>query len=234
MIHPEDREFVIGRFRKMLEGEPVPEHCEFRFVRKDGSVLWVEIHVNLTEYNGRPTVQAAYIDISDRKRAEQALLEKDRDLERKTQELQELNAAFKVLLEYQDEERERLEEYILRNVEELIFPYIEKLQKRRLDDGNRAILHIIKQNIEDLISPFAKTLSSKHLELTPTETQIADLVRQGRTSKEIASLMDVSLKAIEFHRINIRKKLGLLHKKTNLRSYLDSFTSQKPHNTHPL
>ena len=58
--------------------------------------------------------------------------------------------------------------------------------------------------------------------LTPTELKVADLVRDGRTSKEIASLLNLSYNTIMFHRHNIRGKLGLKKKKTNLRSYLRS------------
>jgi DNA-binding CsgD family transcriptional regulator len=63
-------------------------------------------------------------------------------------------------------------------------------------------------------------LSSGNLTLTPTEIQVANLIKQGKRSKEIAELMHSSPKAVAFHRGNIRKKLGLQNKKTNLRSYL--------------
>ena len=66
------------------------------------------------------------------------------------------------------------------------------------------------------------SISSKYSDFTPKESQIAVLVKQGKTSKEIASLLDVSSKAIDFHRNNIRAKLGLHDKKVNLRSFLAS------------
>ena len=69
----------------------------------------------------------------------------------------------------------------------------------------------------------AAKLSSKYFALTPSEIQIADLIKYGKTSKEIASMINVSPKAITFHRGNLRKKLGLLNKKINLRAYLQAF-----------
>jgi DNA-binding CsgD family transcriptional regulator len=53
---------------------------------------------------------------------------------------------------------------------------------------------------------------------------VAGLVREGKTSKEIASLINVSERGVEFHRNNIRRKLDLTNAKKNLRSYLLSLS----------
>ena len=110
-------------------------------------------------------------------------------------------------------------------MQKLIFPYIEKLENSRLDNKNKTYVDIIRSNLKELISPFGNTLSSKYAILTSTEIQVADLTKHGRTSKEIASLLNVSPKAISFHRGNIRKKLGLVNKKINLRSHLQSLAT---------
>ena len=66
---------------------------------------------------------------------------------------------------------------------------------------------------------FAHRLSSKYLNLTNRETQIAGLIKESRTTKEIAELLNISESAINIHRFNIRRKLGL-DKKHNLQTYL--------------
>ena len=86
--------------------------------------------------------------------------------------------------------------------------------------GLSSAYKILESNLNDIISPFSEKLSSKLLKLTPTEIRIANLVRQGLTSKEIAGIMSLSVETIGTHRKKIRKKIGLNNKETNLQSYL--------------
>ncbi len=74
LVHPEDRDLVRQRALTRLEGQVVQPRYEFRILRKDGGVRWVEVFSALTEHCGRPASQIAYIDITERKRAEEALL----------------------------------------------------------------------------------------------------------------------------------------------------------------
>ena len=76
--------------------------------------------------------------------------------------------------------------------------------------------------MNEIVSPFVTKLSSKFMNLTPTEIKVASLIRDGRTTKEIAALLRLSENTIVFHRHNIRSKLHLKNKKVNLRSYLKS------------
>ena len=101
-------------------------------------------------------------------------------------------------------------------------PYIERLKNGRLEGNDLVSLNVIESNLKDIASPFASKLSSEYLSLTPRELQVANLVREGKTTKEIAGLMGASPATIEVHRYHIREKLGLSRKKTNLRTYLSS------------
>jgi len=76
--------------------------------------------------------------------------------------------------------------------------------------------------VDDIVSPMAHKLNMALTRLSPTETQVANLVRQGKSTKEIADLMGVAGSTIVFHRHNIRRKLHLEHKSINLQSYLNS------------
>lgn len=70
LVHPDDQQEVWGRVRDRLAGEAVSPRNEFRAIRKDGTVRWLEAHASIITYRGRPAVQVAYLDVTDRKRAE--------------------------------------------------------------------------------------------------------------------------------------------------------------------
>ncbi len=76
-VYPEDRALVWSRHRDRLDGKPLPDQYEFRGIRKDGSACWLELHASLIEYQGRPAIQVAYVDITERKKAEEALRESE-------------------------------------------------------------------------------------------------------------------------------------------------------------
>lgn len=163
-------------------------------------------------------------EIEVRMGTELALIERGKESENKTHKLEELNAALKVLLKHRGEDKKELEEKVIANVKKLILPYVEKLNNSRLNDRQIVYLNIIKSNLEDIITPFLHQLSSKYSDLTPSEIQIAELVKEGKATKEIAELLNSSTGSIHFHRNNLRKKLGLRNTKTNLRSFLLTLT----------
>jgi PAS domain S-box-containing protein len=154
------------------------------------------------------------------KKLEGRVNEKTRQLQDKNQNLQELNTALRVLLNKRDEDKKELEKIIWHNVGEMIKPYLNRLKKTKLDGMQKTYLGIIESNLNDIVSPFVRGLSINILNFTPTELQVANLVKQGKTTKEIASILNLSVKTIEFHRDNIRKKLGIKNRKINLRTHL--------------
>ena len=151
---------------------------------------------------------------------QEALREKEIELLQEREKLEETNTALRVLLRQRDEDKTRLEETVYNNVDRLVLPYIEKLLQGRLSDKHRTLAEIADNNLRDIISPFLRTLSSLGLLLTPQEIEVANLVRNGRSSKEIADIMGLSVAGIDFHRKRLRQKLGLANTKKNLRSFL--------------
>jgi len=227
-IPEQERERVSRHFQSLTQENSVVIY-EHKVFAPDGEIRWQQwTDRALFHDQGKLTqYQSIGLDITERKKAETALREKEKKLAHQAENLKEVNTALKILLEHREEERRQSDEDIMINLKKLILPYIEKIEKSKLNEKNATYLGIVKSNLWELVSPFANKLSSKFFEFTPSEIQIADLIKHGKTSKEIASLLNVSSKAISFHRGNIRKKLGLANEKINLRSYLQSFSLVK-------
>ena len=155
-----------------------------------------------------------------RQELEQRVKERTRELEEKAEKLEEVNTALKVLLKRLDEDKKAVEEKVLFNMRQLVEPILEKLKSGRLTERQKHLMDTLVSNLNEVISPFARRLSNSFMRLTPTEIQIANFIRQGKTTKEIATLLNLSAKTIEFHRDNIRTKIGIKNKKINLRTHL--------------
>jgi FixJ family two-component response regulator len=145
------------------------------------------------------------------------------DRERKMQrELQELNITMGVLLQRAEKDKEALSENVVSNVKELILPYLDKLGNSHFGEEYKAYMEVLKANLSKICSPFMKNLPLQYAHITSMEIQVANLIKVGRTNKEIASILGVSLNTVMTHRHHLRSKLGLKQEKVNLRSYLNS------------
>jgi len=159
-------------------------------------------------------------NITKQKETEEGLRKSEDELKRKSQQLGEMNTTLRVLLDQREQDQKELEARIVSNVKQLVLPYIHKLKGMHLSEAQLSYLEVAETHLNDIVAPFLRQMVSHHPGLTAKELQVATLVRQGRGNKEIAGLMNVSVNAIEIHRYNLRRKLGLQNRKINLRSYL--------------
>jgi PAS domain S-box-containing protein len=195
------------------------ESYQFEIISKTGTRKTVRVKfVLLKEKNCLVT----YEDITAIAAAQLALEQREKELELKTESLEEVNTALRVLLKRREEDKTELEEKVLYNMKDLVLPYISKLEQTGLSPSQKSFLAILKSNLDDIVSPFSRRLAASHLNLTPREVQVANLLKEDKITKEIAELLHMSESSVEFHRHNIRKKLGLVGKKVNLRTYLQS------------
>ena len=134
--------------------------------------------------------------------------------------LEETNEALKILLERAEDEKKLVEDRIKSNVKELVIPYIDKLKLTGLNIEQQTYAEIVETTVRNVFSAFLQKVTSKQYHFTPKEIQVATLIREGKTTKQIADIMRVTRSAIGLHRHHIRNKLGLGKAKVNLRSYL--------------
>ncbi len=198
--------------------------------RRDGSVRHVLITAAARyDANGKTIgFQGTIRDITEQRWAEEELrkyreeleimvAQRTRELEDKTENLREVNTALNVLLQKREEDKKILEESFVSNLGSLVFPYLEKIRKSNLDEQQQFCLDVIEKNLGDIVSPLLKNI--QQFDLTPREVQIASLIKDGKTTKEIAKTLGIVEGSIDTHRKNIRRKLGL-DRSSNLQSHL--------------
>ena len=198
---------------RRIAPKSVPRTYEYHLINSEGQIRDVLSTVNIIP--GTRKHVASCIDITELKEAEKQLI-------RKSENLAEFNAALKVLLKQREDDRVELEANLLSNVKELVLPYIEKIRQNGLDKKHLAYVDLLASNLENILSPFSRSLSAKYMHLTSKEIEVANFIKQGKSSKEIAGLLNVSSGCVDVHRYHIRNKLGLNNKRANLKAYLSS------------
>jgi PAS domain S-box-containing protein len=103
LVHPDDRHVVAENVRRRIEGEVEEIHYDFRGLRKDGSVVYIEVHGRRIEYGGKIGVMGTLVDITDRKRAEelsqQAIRVRDEFLSAASHELRTPLTSLRLVLQ---------------------------------------------------------------------------------------------------------------------------------------
>lgn len=159
-------------------------------------------------------------ELNERGKIERILRQREAELKSQAKGLEEMNTALKVLLKRREDDKLDLEKNVVTNVQELVVPFLEKIRRTRTGEQQATYLSLLESTLHDIVSPFLHGLSHRHPNLTPTEIRVAQLVREGMTTKEIGEALALSPRTIETHRKNIRRKLGLGLAKGNLRSHL--------------
>jgi len=225
LLPPEEVK-IFGQGFAVLKDQGEMHNIEGKLIRKNGEVFPVLINAAaIYDENGNYLMsRSSVFDNTERKRAEEALVRSERELRIQAHDLMEVNTTMKVLLNTMEKDQEELKERFLDNIKTQVLPYLEKLKKRTLQDVEKGFVEMAEFRLNEIASPFVQKLTSNYLNLTKTEIRIATLVKEGKSSKEIAELLNSKKRVIDFHRENIRKKLGLNNKKESLAILLRSFS----------
>jgi PAS domain S-box-containing protein len=203
-----------NELRRLLDKQGFVRNFEVQCRRKDGQRIWISLNIRVVR-DGEDKIlfhEGTLVDITERKKVQE-------DLENKSRSLEETNAALRVLLKQREEDKTDLAEKVLQNIKELVSPYIDKLRIGQ-SGKDMVIVDIIESNLNEILSPFIKSMAARYANFTPKEIQIADLMKKGKTTKEISQILNLSPRTIDIHRYNIRRKLNINKKKVNLQSYL--------------
>ena len=205
-IHKEDVQSWTDSVQEVVEKQ-IPWKWSGRTVKPTGEILWWEGRSVPIVYENEIVFDGILTDITE-------------SVEKAAEELRETNIALNILLKKREGDKKKLEEHVKSDIEQLIFPYLEKLKAKCSKDSDLAFLNIIQLNLDEITSSFTCNQNDLLTKLTPGQIQIANLIKQGHTTKEIAALLCLSPATVACHRQEIRKRLSLTNKKRNLQAIL--------------
>ena len=214
--------FYIGYPLKWPSGEVFGTICVLDRERNDHALLFregLQAFASVVEATLR-----SLVEIAERRRLETALQhsldETARQVVERTRDLQDANTALRVLLGNVEQSHETRNEQLLQQINTLVLPHVAKLA--RLVARDRAAVEYVRL-IETHLTTLTSSLSSKMTRvfqaLTATEADVAHLAMRGLTTKDIAATLSRAPSTIDFHRHNIRVKLGV-ERRVTLRAYL--------------
>jgi c-di-GMP phosphodiesterase len=102
-----------------------------------------------------------------------------------------------------------------------VMPHVSKLRHLLADNGPAAnYVDLLDANLRQITASLSSGLAAAFAAMTPAEAEIAQMIIHGRSTKEIAATLSRGASTVDFHRNNIRRKLGLTHASRNLRQHL--------------
>lgn len=161
-------------------------------------------------------------EIESREESAGRLLFNETLLEKNVSSLSELDLAFSRLLRQREKDLQELEERIITNLRTLIDPALSRLRRSRLTASQKKWLSAIESHLSEIVSPLTTRLAANPYRLTRAEIRVAEHIRQGKTTREIAGLMGITKRTVEVHRHHIRRKFNITRQRVNLKVFLQT------------
>ena len=151
----------------------------------------------------------------------EALQTREEEVQEKNRELSDMNTALTIMLKRRDKEHSEIRKEIASKAAGMVLPLLKKAQNKATG-VTRDYVETAQANLLDILSTQSHDGVLANARLAPRELQIVQYLRQNKTSKEISSLLNLSVRTVESYRDSIRKKIGIKNQKKNLKKFIIS------------
>lgn len=213
---PEERNRVLSLIKEKGGVDKLPIKLRMR----NGELrdfLWSSV---IVEVQGQPCLLNVLVDVSNLKRTEEQLAKTNKELQKRSNKLAEMNAALKVLLNQREEDKKELESRVWHNIKKMVQPHLNNLKMTKLTSTQLAHLDVAVNRLNEIASAIGERLGYNAYNLSVRELEVAGHIIEGKANKDIAEILNISVHSVESHRFSMRKKLGILGSKINLRTHL--------------
>lgn len=208
-------------FLKTGKGPWLESILNVEMMRPDGKHVYLQTLLFPLKINNFMAYAAFNRDVTEQHAAEMELQKREIELAERNKLLQQKNLALREVMSQVEVEKRKTREQIQANIDQLVLPVLSRL-KARCCDADRVFAEMLEENLREITVGFGLEISRKMHRLTPKEIDLCSMIKQGLTSKEIGSLLNISHRTVETHRTHIRKKLGIASPEVNMTTYLKS------------
>lgn len=221
IFHTAEQMTAVNEFNKTLISQGGYVGAEIWHVKADDTVFPTLMNgAVIPDEKGEPQfLSATAVDITERKRTDELLTQATKQLEIEREALEKKNVALKEILNQIGKDKRDLERRIVANIGKAIIPTLRRL-KETAPPIQRRNFDSLEKDLLEITSPFLDVIKHTHPGLTPRETETCHMIKDGRSSKEIAEALKLSVATVNKYREKIRNKLDLTGKKVNLQVYL--------------
>ena len=153
---------------------------------------------------------------------EESVNQRTEELRREKAQVDEMVITLRRVLQTTEQARADQMDRLAEDMEKLLLPALGRIRREQDAEARSHYVDLFADQMLQLVNQAGPRKDVRLLRLTPTETRICQFIQAGKSSKEMASALNISLGTVNTHRKNIRKKLGLMGKDQNLFSFLQS------------
>ncbi len=189
-------------------------------VTRTGDVRACVVSAEKLEIGGKACILAVTRDVTEQQEQERKLRELEETLRREQVDFVRKNVALNEVLQHIEQEKSVYRHDIAAKMDGLLRPMLRKLQEQgRLE---RRDVDLLERGLDETFGRDIDQFKNNMSKLTPRELDILEMIRAGRSSKQIADALDLSSQTVHKHRQSIRRKLQIDHREINLATYLRS------------